>query len=479
MKKLIFIGLCLGFIFAAAETASAQFCKPNANQVAIFNDWRFEGACKILNPGNYPTPQSMGMPNDSITSIMVGANVQVELCADNDFQGACQTFDSNNDFLENTRVGNDNVSSLRIVMKNNAGGNPNPQGAAGGTGPFCRPNINQIAIFNDAQFGGQCKILNPGDFRTPQSMGMPNDSISSIIVGASVQVELCADDDFQGACQTFGSDNNFLGNTRVGNDNVSSLRIFRKGAAAGNPNPAPPPVAQQQAPPPPANLPPPTDEVIFVFKNKANVTNCTPNPGWAKCIQMAEPTIRIMATKAVSQSAMNGVANVYSEMMRRLGPKYPKNKLDTFIVHVTNAEPWSELINLAPIGMAYPQTPYERSGDNLRGYGNPDNLWITEMMICKTGVQTRRTPDTQYRSFDQVVHEFGHSLHSNYLTDQFVDSTFKFDKSMTPLESFPYRIQQWFRVPNMDVVPISPKEDSFMKGFFTARATFSCDGYKP
>lgn len=238
---------------------------------------------------------------------------------------------------------------------------------------------------------------------------------------------------------------------------------------------------------PPSNLPPPTDEVIYVFKNKANVTNCTPNPGWAKCIQMPEPTIRIMATKAVSQSAMNGVANVYAEMMRRLSPKYPKNKLDTFIVHMTNAEPWSELINLAPIGMAYPQSPYESSGDWLRGYGNPDNLWITEQMICKQGVATRnaRKPnsDNTNRLFDQVVHEFGHSLHSNLLTDQIVNSTFKFPNGptnwLTPLESFPYRLQQWFRTPNLDHVAVSPKEESFLKGFFTARATFSCDGYKP
>lgn len=237
---------------------------------------------------------------------------------------------------------------------------------------------------------------------------------------------------------------------------------------------------------PPSNLPPPKDEVIYVFKNKANVTNCTPNPGWAKCIQMVDPTIRIMATKAVSQSAMNGVANVYTEMMRRLGSKYPKNKLDTFIVHMTNDEPWSELINLAPIGMAYPQTPYESSGDWLRGYGNPDNLWITEQMICKQGVKTRnaRKPnsDNADRTFDQVVHEFGHSLHSNLLTDQIVNSTFKFPNGtqfLTPLESFPYRLQQWFRTPNIDHVAISPKEDAFLKGFFTARATFSCDGYKP
>lgn len=374
MKKLIFIGLSLGFIFAASETASAQFCKPNANQVAIFLDWRYEGHCKILNPGNYPTPQSMGMANDSISSIMVGANVNVELCADNNFQGACQVFNSNNDFLGNTRVGNDNASSMRVVMRNNPGGTVSQS-------PAVRPPAQQ---------------------------------------------------------------------------------------------PAPRP-----APPPPSNLPPPTDEVIYVFKNKANVTNCTPNPGWAKCIQLVEPTIRIMATKAVSQSAMNGVANVYTEMTRRFNPRYAKSKLDTFIVHLTNAEPWSELINLAPIGMAYPQTPYDRSGDWLRGYGNPDNLWITEQMICKQGVKTRNdkkpNSDNESRTFDQVIHEFGHSIHSNYFTDQQI-RIFDF-QGTGPLESFPFRIMGWFRSP--DFGPAPANQDAFLKQLFTARATFSCDGYRP
>ena len=120
------------------------------------------------------------------------------------------------------------------------------------------------------------------------------------------------------------------------------------------------------ATPRPSNLPAPKDEVIYVFKNKANVTNCTPDPGWAKCIQLADPTIRIMATKGVSPSAMNGVANVYAEITRRLGPKYPRNKLNTFIVRMTNAEPWSELVTLKPIGMAYPQQPYQSSGSQSK-----------------------------------------------------------------------------------------------------------------
>ena len=232
--------------------------------------------------------------------------------------------------------------------------------------------------------------------------------------------------------------------------------------------------------PKPANLPAPKDEVIYVFKNEANVTNCTPNLGWAKCIQLADPTIRIMATKGVSQSAMNGVANVYAEITRRLGPKYPRNKLDTFIVHMTNAEPWSELINLAPIGMAYPQQPYQSSGDFLRGYGNPDNLWITEQMICKTGVKTRndtgKVKDNQARTFDQVIHEFGHSIDSNFLTRQQA-GIFKF-ATMTPLESFAYHVTQWFRSPDFGV-SVPANNQAVLKELFTTQATFSCDGYKP
>ena len=98
--------------------------------------------------------------------------------------------------------------------------------------------------------------------------------------------------------------------------------------ASPAPTPASPGVAPTAGnPSSPAGIP-----IIKVFINKPNVKPCTPDPGWAKCLELTDPTIKIMATKAVSQSALNGVANVYTEMTQRFGPKYPRSKLNNFKV---------------------------------------------------------------------------------------------------------------------------------------------------
>ena len=249
-------------------------------------------------------------------------------------------------------------------------------------------------------------------------------------------------------------------------------------AAAGGQRPAP--VSPGVAPTAVSPTSPAGATIIKVFIDKPKAKPCAPEPGWAKCLELLDPTIKIMATKAVSQSALNGVANVYTEMTSRFGSKYPRSKLNNFKVYMTNDEPWSELANLSPIGNAYPAQPYQNSGDFLRGYGNPTNLWITEQMICKQGVKTRndtgKIKDDTPRTFDQVVHEFAHSIHSNYLSDQTVN-LFRFQK-MTPLESFPYRVQMWFGALPFDE-PAPANQEVILKDLFTSRATSSCEGYRP
>lgn len=218
---------------------------------------------------------------------------------------------------------------------------------------------------------------------------------------------------------------------------------------------------------------------INVFMMEPNVNPCTPEAGWAKCIELADPTIQIIATNAVTQSAMNGVANVYTEMTKRFGAKYPKDKFNGFKVYMTNGEPWSALSKLSAINLPqYVGQPYEKTGDFLRGYGGPDALWITEQMICKEGVKTRnadgRVKDNTPRTFDQVVHEFGHSIDFKYIPDQTLNQ-FRISK-LTSVESFPYTIQFWFGTPG-GTIPAN--QEAILKELFTSRATFSCEGYKP
>ena len=52
-------------------------CNPNADQVALFVDPNYSGTCVIKGIGNYSNPGSVGIANDSVSSIKVGGNVKL------------------------------------------------------------------------------------------------------------------------------------------------------------------------------------------------------------------------------------------------------------------------------------------------------------------------------------------------------------------------------------------------------------------
>ena len=217
---------------------------------------------------------------------------------------------------------------------------------------------------------------------------------------------------------------------------------------------------------------------IKVFINTPNAKPCTPETGWAKCLELPSPAMKIFASKAVSQSALNGVVNVYTEMTQRFrAVKYPLNKLDGYKVYITNGEPWSALSKLNPIGTMWPDQTGPMSGNFLRGGSSGEYLWIEEQMICKRGVKTRNadgTPDNEERTFDQVVHEFAHTIDTKYIPDQSVNL---FGKSDFPaVEGFAWGIQNWFGTPGG---ALNSRQEAVLKDIFTSRTTFTCEGYKP
>jgi hypothetical protein len=222
MKKILFSIMFLGMMLVIADEATAQNCRPNANQIAVFYDANYQGRCVVRNVGTYSSVRSTGLPNDSISSIIVGRNVTAVLCRDVNFRGTCETFSSSDSFLGNNRIGNDQVSSIRVIRRRT---NPPPV-------QNCRPNANQIALFYDANYRGRCVLRNIGGYPSVSSTGLPNDSISSIIVGQNVRAVLCRDVNYRGTCESFAGNVANLGNSRIGNDQVSSVQVLRRG---GNP----------------------------------------------------------------------------------------------------------------------------------------------------------------------------------------------------------------------------------------------------
>ena len=218
---------------------------------------------------------------------------------------------------------------------------------------------------------------------------------------------------------------------------------------------------------------------IKVFRNGMAFRPCT-ETGWDRCMELADPKIKIISTKGTSASAVQAIANIYTTMMSLLLPTAsipnPKSKFDGFKVYITNNESWDVQSKLPVVGTMWPDKTGPKSGRVLQGGASDNFLWISEQMIAKKGVKMRAddgAPDNNYRTFDQVVHEMAHSIDRQLVDDKVVN---QFDGNGTPVESFALRVQQWFSVP---AGQIPPRQEAELKKIFRSRAAFSIEGYIP
>jgi hypothetical protein len=101
-------------IVPSGTCEGAVQCDPGPGQVAFFEHSDFGGRCVIRGVGNYPTASAIGLANDSISSIKVGANAQVFVCEHNSYKGDCELLTSNH---SNLGIGNDRISSAKVQRR--------------------------------------------------------------------------------------------------------------------------------------------------------------------------------------------------------------------------------------------------------------------------------------------------------------------------------------------------------------------------
>lgn len=127
MKKLVFLMMLFGLMIVVTGSASAQQnCgDPKDDEVIIYEHIFSQdggGKCKVLKAGEYKNAAAKGLANNTMSSIKVGKNVYVEVCDLDDFKGACEIFDKNDDdFRNNPLIKNDIVSSIKVVKAKNEG----------------------------------------------------------------------------------------------------------------------------------------------------------------------------------------------------------------------------------------------------------------------------------------------------------------------------------------------------------------------
>lgn len=102
-------------------------CAPSANQVALFAEKDYQGACVTLGVGSYPAASSLGAVGDNAaSSILLGAAVQAALFNDPNLQGRGETFTHSDANLADNRIGKNAVSSLLVQASGTAPATPLP-----------------------------------------------------------------------------------------------------------------------------------------------------------------------------------------------------------------------------------------------------------------------------------------------------------------------------------------------------------------
>jgi len=214
----------------ASTGTSTGICEPGPRQVAFFQHTNYKGVCSVLPVGKYENSKAMRMRNDTISSIKVGRQVNVTVCVhatdkfftSSLFQG-CQTFKNSIRSFKNQRIGNDSISSA-LIFKPIIGYNP----AKG----RCKPSDGQeaVAVYQDANYKGFCRLLNLGDYRNSKEMNFKNDSISSIEFGrnSKAYITVCNNSNLQGRCENITASLSSLHNSQVGDNQITSIRVRRR-----------------------------------------------------------------------------------------------------------------------------------------------------------------------------------------------------------------------------------------------------------
>ncbi len=221
-------GACDGEPEAGGDVGTVQGpltgCVPGPNQASIFVDGNFGGSCWTLGIGKYPHATQIGLANDSISSLRAGANVAVRVCKADQWDEGCWWPITGNQAVMRRDGFDDSVSSIEVypiattIVPSANAMDPN----------LTNPSWRQAAVFGAIDFGGVRDVLPVGNYPNNDPLGIPNDQMSAVKVGAGVKVTLCQDVSFGGFCQTLQGDEAFLGDLTIGNDTVTSMTVAWK-----------------------------------------------------------------------------------------------------------------------------------------------------------------------------------------------------------------------------------------------------------
>jgi murein DD-endopeptidase MepM/ murein hydrolase activator NlpD len=106
------------FIKNYACPAPPPQCTPADNQIGLFAEPNYQGACTVLGTGSYTSSSALGAVGDNnAESIQVGTNVQASLFMNSDLHGRGETFRSNDRNLSENIIGANTTTSVLVQAR--------------------------------------------------------------------------------------------------------------------------------------------------------------------------------------------------------------------------------------------------------------------------------------------------------------------------------------------------------------------------
>ncbi len=177
--------------------------------VTLYRGRQFRGFRETFSADD-PNLKDNPIGNDQVSSIEVDPGCRATLFEHADFQGRMTVLTGDAEVLRGTEVGNDNVSSLAVFC-----------GAPGEAGD----RETGVVLYVHADFQGPHETFHDHDPDLGDNR-IGDDKVSSVRVAPGCEVLLYKRTDYRGAQTAFTADAPSLAGTEVGNDAASSLRVY-------------------------------------------------------------------------------------------------------------------------------------------------------------------------------------------------------------------------------------------------------------
>ncbi len=184
--------------------------------VTLYRDTEFRGTSETFRDNvSYLGDTRIG--NDELSSIRIPSGCRVWLFRDANYEGRSVELDSDERELGRTAMGNDEASSMEVECR--GGGHGYDDDDDDGYG-----HDRGVTLYSDSEFRGTSITLY-GDERYLGDTRIGNDEVSSVRVSSGCRAWLYADSEFRGHSLALDRDERYLGDTRIGNDSVSSIQV--------------------------------------------------------------------------------------------------------------------------------------------------------------------------------------------------------------------------------------------------------------